>query len=146
MAKHRPLSAKKLEFYRNFLIERRRELLKQVLSQDEDLDEIRGNVAADPLDAAGKASSVELMTSLGNHERHELAEIDNALQKIENRTYGFCEESGEAIHPARLEAVPTARYTVQVQERLERAPQQFSRPRRRVLRQEDLPLSTDDDE
>ncbi len=146
MAKHRPLSAKKLEFYRNLLIERRRELLKQVLSQDEDLDEIRGNVAADPLDAAGKASSVELMTSLGNHERHELAEIDNALQKIENRTYGFCEESGEAIHPARLEAVPTARYTVQVQERLERAPQQFSRPRRRVLRQEDLPLSTDDDE
>ena len=146
MAKHRPLSKKKLEFYRNLLIERRRELLKQVLSQDEDLDEIRGNVAADPLDAAGKASSVELMTSLGNHERHELAEIDNALQKIENRTYGFCEESGEAIHPARLEAVPTARYTVQVQERLERAPQQFSRPRRRVLRQEDLPLSTDDDE
>lgn len=146
MAKHRPLSKKKLEFYRNLLIERRRELLKQVLSQDEDLDEIRGNVAADPLDAAGKASSVELMTTLGNHERHELAEIDNALQKIENRTYGFCEESGEPIHPARLEAVPTARYTVQVQERLERAPQQFSRPRRRVLRQEDLPLSTDDDE
>lgn len=146
MAKHRPLSKKKLEFYQNLLIERRRELLKQVLSQDEDLDEIRGNVAADPLDAAGKASSVELMTTLGNHERHELTEIDNALQKIENRTYGFCEESGEPIHPARLEAMPTARYTVQVQERLERVPQQFSRPRRRVLRQEDLPLSTDDDE
>ena len=146
MAKHRPLSQKKLEFYRKLLIERRRELLKQVLSQDEDLDEIRGDVAADPLDAAGNASSLELMTTLGNHERRELAEIDDALRKIENRTYGFCEESGEPIHPARLEAVPTARYTVQVQERLERAPQKFSRPRRRVLRREDLPLSTDDDE
>ncbi len=146
MAKHRPLSKKKLEFYQKLLIERKRELLKQVLNQDEDLDEIRSDVAADPLDAAGNASSLELMTTLGNHERHELAEIDNALQKIENRSYGFCEESGEPIHPARLEAVPTARYTVQVQERIERAPQQFSRPRRRVLKREDLPISTDDDE
>ena len=146
MAKHRPLIKKRLEFYRKLLIERKRELLKQVLSQDEDLDEIRGDVAADPLDAAGNASSLELMTTLGNNERRELAEIDNALRKIENRTYGFCEESGEPIHPARLEAMPTARYTVQVQERLERAPQKFGRPRRRVLRREDLPLSTDDDE
>ena len=145
MAKHKSLSDEKLAFYKKNLTERKRELLKQVLNQDEDLDEIRSDVAADPLDAAGNASSLELMTSLGNHERRELAEIDNALQKIENRTYGFCEESGEPIHPLRLEAMPTARYTVQVQERLERTPQQRSRPRR-ALKREDLPISTDDDE
>ena len=146
MAKHESLSDEKLAFYKKILTERKRELLKQVLNQDEDLDEIRGDVAADPLDAAGNALSLELMATLGNHERIELAEIDNALQKIENRTYGFCEESGEPIHPMRLEAMPTARYTVQVQERLERTPQQRSRPRRRVLKREDLPISTDDDE
>ncbi|MCY3870655.1 MAG: TraR/DksA family transcriptional regulator [Gemmatimonadetes bacterium] len=146
MTKHEPLSDEQLAFYKKILTERKRELLKQVLSQDEDLDEIRGDVAADPLDAAGNASSLELMTTLGNHERNELVEIDNALQKIENRTYGFCEESGEPIHPMRLEAMPTARYTVQVQERIERTPQQRSRPRRRVLKREDLPISTDDDE
>lgn len=146
MAKQKPLSKTKLTFYQKLLIERKRELLKQVLNQDEDIDEIRSDVAADPLDAAGNSSSLELMTTLGNHERHELTEIDNALQKIEDRTYGFCEESGEAINPMRLEAVPTARYTLEVQERLERAPQQFDRPRRRVLMSEDLPMSTDDDE
>ncbi len=145
MATHEPLGDEQLAFYKKILTERKRELLKQVLNQDEDLDEIRGDVAADPLDAAGNASSLELMTSLGNHERRELAEIDNALQKIENGSYGFCEESGEPIHPLRLEAMPTARYTVQVQERLERTPQQRSRPRR-VLKREDLPISTDDDE
>ncbi len=145
MATHEPLSDEQLAFYKKILTERKRELLKQVLNQDEDLDEIRGDVAADPLDAAGNASSLELMTSLGNHERRELAEIDNALQKIENGSYGFCEESGEPIHPLRLEAMPTARYTVQVQERLERTPQQRSRPRR-ALKREDLPISTDDDE
>ena len=94
MTKHEPLSDEQLAFYKNILTERKRELLKQVLNQDEDLDEIRGDVAADPLDAAGNASSLELMTTLGNHERLELAEIDNALQKIENGSYGFCEESG----------------------------------------------------
>jgi len=145
MTKHEPLSDEQLAFYKKILAERKRELLKQVLSQDEDLDEIRSDVAADPLDAAGNASSLELMTTLGNHERLELAEIDNALQKIENGSYGFCEESGEPIHPLRLEAMPTARYTVQVQERLERTPLQRSRPRR-VLKREDLPISTDDDE
>ena len=95
MATHEPLSDEQLAFYKKILTERKRELLKQVLNQDEDLDEIRGDVAADPLDAAGNASSLELMTTLGNHERNELAEIDNALQKIENGSYGFCEESGE---------------------------------------------------
>ena len=145
MATHDPLSDEQLAFYKKILTERKRELLKQVLNQDEDLDEIRGDVAADPLDAAGNASSLELMATLGNHERNELAEIDNALQKIENGSYGFCEESGEPIHPMRLEAMPTARYTVQVQERRERTPQQRSRPRR-VLKREDLPISTDDDE
>mgnify|MGYP006309961365 CR=1 FL=1 len=149
MAKHKPLTKKKLDFYKNILLERKRALLQQVLNQDEDIDEIRSDVAADPLDAAGNSSSLELMTTLGNHERHELAEIDHALQKIEKGTYGFCEESGEPIHPARLEAIPTARYTIEVQERMERTPQNAmyqDRPRRRVLMGEDLPISTDDDE
>jgi len=149
MAKQRPLAKKKLAFYKGILMERKRELLKQVVNQDEDIDEIRSDVAADPLDAAGNSSSLELMTTLGNHERNELADIDHALQKIERRTYGFCEESGEPIHPARLEAIPTARYTIEIQERMERAPQNSmyqDRPRRRVLMGEDLPVSTDDDE
>jgi len=89
MTKHEPLSDEQLAFYKKILTERKRELLKQVLNQDEDLDEIRGDVAADPLDAAGNASSLELMTSLGNHERRELAEIDNALQKLKLDLMGF---------------------------------------------------------
>lgn len=148
MAKQKPLSKKKLEVYKNLLMERKRQLLKQVLNQDEDIDEIRSDVAADPLDAAGNSSSLELMTTLGNHERHELSEIDHALQKIEDGSYGFCEESGEPIHPARLEAIPTARYTIAVQEKMERSRQSIfqDRPRRRVLIGDDIPISTDEDE
>ena len=148
MAKQKPLSKKKLAVYEKLLLDRKHQLLKQVLNQDEDIDEIRSDVAADPLDAAGNSTSLELMTTLGNHERHELSEIDHALEKIANGSYGFCEESGEPIHPMRLEAVPTARYTMQIQERMERTPQSYyqDRPRRRVLMSDDLPISTDDDE
>jgi DnaK suppressor protein len=148
MAKQKPLSKKKLAEYEKLLLNRKRELLKQVLNQDEDIDEIRGDVAADPLDAAGNSTSLELMTTLGNHERRELSDIDHALMKIENGTYGFCEESGEPIHPMRLEAVPTARFTMQIQERLERTPQHYNldRTRRRVLMGDDIPIATDDDE
>ena len=148
MAKQKPLSKKKLAVYEKLLLDRKRQLLKQVLNQDEDIDEIRSEVAADPLDAAGNSTSLELMTTLGNHERHELSEIDHALEKVANGSYGFCEESGEPIHPMRLEAVPTARYTMQIQERMERTPQNYyqDRPRRRVLMSDDLPISTDDDE
>ncbi|MGA1198968.1 MAG: TraR/DksA family transcriptional regulator [Candidatus Latescibacterota bacterium] len=148
MAKQKPLSKKKLAVYEKLLLDRKHQLLKQVLNQDEDIDEIRSDVAADPLDAAGNSTSLELMTTLGNHERHELSEIDHALGKIADGSYGFCEESGEPIHPMRLEAVPTARYTMQIQERMERTPQNYyqDRPRRRVLMGDDLPISTDDDE
>jgi DnaK suppressor protein len=44
--------------------------------------------------------------------RTELEEIERALAKIEDGTYGSCEKCGEPIPPARLEAVPTARFCI----------------------------------
>ena len=41
-----------------------------------------------------------------------LAEIEAALTKLENGTYGQCEDCGQAIAPARLEAMPSARYCI----------------------------------
>ncbi len=139
------LTKKKLTFYRNLLLERKKELLKQVLTQDDDIHELRGDHSADPLDMAGYASSLELMSTLGNNERVELTEIDHALAKIENGTYGICEDSGEPINEIRLEAIPTARYTLECQEQRERSPLVVDRPRRRVPTSEDLPLSSDDE-
>lgn len=141
----RRMPQEKLTFYQNLLSNRKKELLKQVLTQDDDIDELRGDHSADPLDMAGYASSLELMSTLGNNERVELAEIDHALAKIENGTYGICEDSGEPINEARLKAIPTARYTLECQEIRERNPSVVDRPRRRVLTTEDLPLSSDDD-
>lgn len=49
-----------------------------------------------------------------------LRQIERALQKIEDNTYGVCDISGEEIPMARLEAVPYATMTVKAQERIEK--------------------------
>jgi len=49
-----------------------------------------------------------------------LQSVDRALQKIEEGTYGICDDTGEPIPRGRLEAMPEAIYTVEAQERRER--------------------------
>ena len=141
------MNKRQLASYEKLLLQRKSELLKQVLNQDDDIDELRGDQPADPLDMAGNTSSLELMTTLGNHERVELAEIDRALEKIEDKTYGKCEECGENIAVARLKAIPTAQLCVPCKEKQERNPQVpfMDRPRRRVILSDDLPTMTDED-
>ncbi len=139
------LTPERLAFYKKLLLDRKKDLLKHTLLEDADINELRTDRSADPFDMAGNANSLELMAALGNNERRELAEIDHALGKIENGTYGICEVSGELIGELRLEAIPTARYTMQVQQERERNPQLVDRPKRRVISAEDLPMSSDDD-
>ncbi|MEE2753422.1 MAG: TraR/DksA C4-type zinc finger protein [Candidatus Latescibacterota bacterium] len=145
MAKAKKYPKKKLKVFKQVLTERRIELLKQVTDQDDDIGELRDDQPADPLDMAGNSSTLELMTTLGNHERVELADIDHALAKIEEGTYGVCEVSGELIAEPRLMAIPTARYTIEVQaEREKTSPGQVERPRRRTVLSDDLPAMDED--
>ena len=143
MAKKLP--KKKLTRYKKILLERKKDLLKQVVTQDDDINELQGDHSADPLDMAGLASSLELMSALGNNERMELSEIDHALAKIEDGSYGICEDSGELIQEPRLNAIPMARYTREVQEMRERNLSMVDRPRRRVLSGDDLPAGNEDE-
>ena len=145
MAKAKKYPKKKLTAFRKLLTERRIELLKQVTDQDDDIGELRDDQPADPLDMAGNSSTLELMTTLSNHERTELAEIDHALGKIEGGTFGICEVSGELIGEPRLMVIPTARYTIEVQSECEKkSPGQVERPRRRKILSDDLPAMDED--
>ena len=57
---------------------------------------------------------------LSNSEFNLLKQIDRALKKIDEDTYGICDVSGEEIPMKRLEAIPYATMTVQAQEKLEK--------------------------
>jgi DnaK suppressor protein len=68
--------------------------------------------------------------NLLSHEHNALYEIEQALERIKLGTYGTCEVSGKPIPHERLQAIPFARCTVDIQSRLERdkGPRRFSEP------------------
>ena len=74
----------------------------------------------DLVDQANAAWNREFNFALSDGERKQLLLIDSALERLEEGRYGFCLHSGEPINYRRLHAVPWARYTVEVQEKIER--------------------------
>ncbi len=58
--------------------------------------------------------------SLLSSDQDAVYEIEEALKRIEKKTYGTCELTGKAIPKARLEAIPWTRFTVEAQAQLER--------------------------
>ncbi len=71
-------------------------------------------------DAGSDAYDRDFALSLLSQEQDSLYEIDEALKRIDNGSYGICEMSGKPIPHARLEALPFTRYTVECQAELEK--------------------------
>jgi DnaK suppressor protein len=84
----------------------------------------RGSYRGERITEEEEAAQYDALQStaidLAESERWLLHEVDRALQKLQNHTYGISEESDEPIGYDRLRAVPWARYTVAEQEQLER--------------------------
>jgi DnaK suppressor protein len=79
----------------------------------------------DPNDRATQESEFGLELRTRDRERKLLRKINSALTRIEEGTYGYCEETGEEIGLKRLEARPVATLCVEAQERRELAERQF---------------------
>lgn len=71
-------------------------------------------------DAGSDAYDRDFALSLLSQEQDSLYEIEQAIKRIENGSYGICEMCGKPISPDRLEALPFTRYTVECQSELER--------------------------
>lgn len=107
------------EYFRGKLLQWRSDLLQE---SSETLLHLQESSTAEP-DLADRASletdrSLELRTR--DRERKLLAKIDSALARIEEGTYGYCEETMEPISIRRLEARPIATLSIEAQERHER--------------------------
>jgi DnaK suppressor protein len=74
----------------------------------------------DIYDIASSERERELSLILGDRERAKLAEIEDALERIEDKSYGICEECGEPIGEHRLRALPFTRVCVDCKSRAER--------------------------
>jgi DnaK suppressor protein len=74
----------------------------------------------DIVDRANNAYNRELMFSLSDAERTTLLQIENALLRMDEGTYGRCANCGQTINVLRLEAVPWARFCIDCQELAEK--------------------------
>jgi len=107
------------EYFRRKLMAWRSELLQESL---ETLHHLQEESLSEP-DIADRASletdrSLELRTR--DRERKLIARIDDALRRIDDGSYGYCEETNEPISLRRLEARPIATLSIEAQERHER--------------------------
>src|ERR1700687_4003495 len=113
------MSERQREYFRLKLLDWREDILKEA---KETLQHLQDESQNHP-DLADRASSetdraIELRAR--DQQRKLISKIDAALQRIEDGTYGYCEETGEPISIKRLEARPIATLSIEAQERHER--------------------------
>ena len=108
-----------VEYFRQKLLRWRADLLKEATGTLASLSE-GGIREADVTDRASVETDRALELRTRDRARKLIAKIDQALTRIENGTYGYCEDTGEHIGIKRLEARPIATLSIEAQERHER--------------------------
>ena len=113
------MNERQLEYFKQKLLNWKEEILRE---SRETLSHLQTDTENHP-DIADRASSetdkaLELRTR--DRQRKLISKIDEALRRIEDEIYGFCEETGEPISLQRLEARPIATLSLEAQERHER--------------------------
>lgn len=117
------MSDGQLEFFRHRLLQMRNEVLERELDVKERLHQ--REVFADPADRATAEEEHWLDLRLRERESLLLHKIDDALRRIAEREFGYCEKTGDAIGIPRLLARPTATVCVDVKGQDERIESQF---------------------
>ena len=108
-----------LEYFRQKLVNWKKSLIDQSMDT---LDELKqgGLNQPDEIDRASLETDKALELRTRDRIRKLISKIDDALKRIEDGTYGYCEETGEPIGIDRLEARPVTTLSIEAQERHER--------------------------
>ncbi len=118
-AKEEYMNDMQLEYFRQKLLEWKKSLVEQ---SEDTLDDLRqgGLNQPDEIDRASLETDKSLDLRTKDRARKLISKINEALERIEDGTYGYCEETGEPIGLERLEARPIATLSIEAQERHER--------------------------
>jgi DnaK suppressor protein len=119
------LNPKELEHFRDLLLAKRRELVGDMTSMESEALRTGGssNLSNLPIHMADMGTDnyeQEFTLGLMEKDRTLLRDINNALAKIQDGTYGICEGTGKPIAKVRLEAQPWARYSVEHARKMEK--------------------------
>ena len=113
------MNDKQLEFFRQKLTNWKLDLLDEATDTKDNLS-AEGLQRPDIADRAQVESDASIQLRTRDRERKLISKIDAALRRIDLKTYGYCEDTGEPIGLGRLKARPIASLSVDAQERHEK--------------------------
>lgn len=105
---------------KDMLLRMREDLVREIARRSKVSTEGVMTDIGDILDSVTEERTRELDMILTDREKKKLGRIDDAIDRIEDGTYGLCDECGIKIPKGRLKVVPFAKYCVECQEKLER--------------------------
>ena len=105
---------------KEMLLKKREDLVLEISRRSKASTESAAQDIGDILDSVSEERTRELDLILTDREKRKLAQIDDAIDRIEENTYGLCEECGVKIPKARLKVLPFAIFCVECQEKNER--------------------------
>ncbi len=107
---------KELEKYRRLLQDKKNALTAELAKTKNAEEETTEEATQDIADKAVSSYTREFLYSLTDSERNTILQIEQALARIENGTYGFCLNCGNPMNEKRLTAIPWSRHCVECQE------------------------------
>ncbi|MBI2069698.1 MAG: TraR/DksA family transcriptional regulator [Elusimicrobia bacterium] len=118
-----PLSASELKAFKKELFEMRQKLSSELEGvRSKDLKEAMDAEPGDDADVATQTYEKEMLFEITGSERETLMQIDEALRRIENKTYGICDQCKKPIPLKRLRVLPYSRYCMNCQAMFESRP------------------------
>ena len=115
------MDAEKLNHFRNLLLSQLRQNTEQVRTDQAAALELYDDGVKDSVDLSVQDLNKEIALRLGERSSQLVADIDQALLRIKEGSYGICARCGQPIDERRLEALPTARYDAACQAAIENA-------------------------
>ena len=113
------MNKKQVEYFKDKLLDWKKSILCESKDTIKGMKEETRNIP-DVADRASEETDRALELRTRDRQRKLISKIDSALRRIEDGSYGYCEESGEPISLKRLDARPIATLSVEAQERHER--------------------------
>ena len=110
------LKAKEAKEIKERLLKERELIVQKLNGNDLSIDD---SETPDPVDLAVRNYSKNVMLAVSENESRQLALIDEAIQRVEEKDYGDCQNCGKEVNPKRLKAIPWARYCLECQELVE---------------------------
>jgi DnaK suppressor protein len=114
------MEKRRLEHFKKRLQEKQHDVMRAVSRNQQDGRLADEEATQDVADKAINSYTKEFLFHLSNADRNLLQQVDEALARIREGSYGLCITCGNEVNPKRLEAVPWARYCIACQEKVER--------------------------